>query len=1092
LLGVQCSREALAEAQEMAEARSPTLAFAKTTRPEISNVLRRDGLFARLDGAAGRTVAWIAAPPGFGKSTLAASYVEARGFQTAWYQVDSDDDDVATFFHYLGHATRKLKGRSAKLPAFTPLHADDIASFSRKFFRQLFAEVTSPAALVLDNLHDLSGSPLRSVLDAGLPQIPKHCCVVVTSRTDPPAALARMRASGEMVCLGAEDLRIGAAELGDIAALRGRTLTREAMAGLLERTQGWAAGLVLMLEHSKIAGTIADLPSDATPGVIFDYFAGEIFDHFEPETQQFLLRIACLPRMTAEVAEALTGEEKGGRLLLNLARNDYFLREVMTEQGRSFQLHPLLREFLRNRAAQVLPEAIGPEALRRAAALLRRSGYFEDAVALFVECGDWQEVASIAGEEAREMLAQGRTETLAAWLDLLPPQVLEASPPLLHAAGSSRIHASPRAARRFYEQAFAGFAAAADRRGMMMSCCGIVNAIILEFDDLASLDRWIGELAGLLKEGAAGSDPSSTATLIRALLLRDAGNAELHQWLERGNRDAASAPTDVDVAVELALAHATVALLGGDFAAATAIAGRVASGQATSSPSLQIALAIETCLHHLLDGTHESARQAAAEGLAIADAEGIHVFDEWLRVMLAMAHLDAGDRESARAAIKALEAADARMRRGDRALIHYLRCRLASVDGDAAAANREAKTALTVALEMGIPWLEWLVRVSAAQVLSSGGDRRGAEGQLRGAAALAERLRSPLLRVSVQLAQAATAQDAGDSAAAVVSLQAALSLAREHGLRHAVALNASRLAKLCVLALANGIEAEYAQALIRTQRLPPPAAAARLHQWPWPFRIDMLGGFRLLRDGTPVEFFGKGPGRPVELLKVLVALGGQNVRCDQIADALWPHADADDGYKSFTTTLHRLRRILDAEDALLVRDTRLSLNPALFWVDTWAMNDLIAELDTVLRDGATRATGPALRALAGELLALYRGPFLPDESDQPSYIACREQIRARLLRCLARLERGSEDAGRPGDVVDWYLRCIDVDELYEPIYRNLMLCYQRQGGQAEALGTYERLRTILAARLKIMPSPETQAIYVRMSQPSGGSGRAAT
>ena len=172
----------------MAEAKSPTLAFAKTTRPEIGNVVRREGLFARLDGTPGRTVAWITAPPGFGKSTLAASYVEARDFQSAWYQVDSDDDDVATFFHYLGHATRKLKGRSAKLPAFTPLHADDIPSFSRKFFRQLFAEVTSPVALVLDNLHDLSDSPLRSVLDAGLPQIPKHCCAIVTSRTDPPAS----------------------------------------------------------------------------------------------------------------------------------------------------------------------------------------------------------------------------------------------------------------------------------------------------------------------------------------------------------------------------------------------------------------------------------------------------------------------------------------------------------------------------------------------------------------------------------------------------------------------------------------------------------------------------------------------------------------------------------------------------------------------------------------------------------------------------------------------------------------------------------------------------------------------------------------
>jgi len=1081
----------------MAEIKSQTFALAKTTQPEIGNVVRRQGLFARLDGTSGRTVAWIAGPPGFGKSTLAASYVEARNYQSAWYQVDSDDDDVATFFHYLGHATRKLKGRSARLPAFTPLHTDDIASFSRKFFRELFAEVTSPAALVLDNLHDLSAeSPLRLVLDAGLPQIPKHCCAIVTSRADPPATLAKMRASGEMVCLSAEDLRISPAELVEIAALRGHALTPEAAANLQERTQGWAAGLVLMLEHAKIAGQIAELPGEATPDVIFDYFAGEIFDHFEPETRQFLLRIACLPRMTAEVAEALSGESKAGRLLLNLAHNDYFVREVKDEQGRSFQLHPLLREFLRSRATQVQPDAVAPAALRRAAALLRRAGHFEEAVALFVECGDWQEVAAIAREETGAMLAQGRNETLAGWLDLLPPQLLGASPQLLYASAASRIHASPRAARRLFEQAFAGFTTAADRRGMMRSCRGIVNAIILEFDDLASLDRWIDELAGLLKESgdgkSVGGDSSTAATLIRALLLRDPGNPELQEWLDRGDRDAASATRGVEVAIELALARATAALVRGDFEAAAAIAGGIAPAPTTLNPDIRIALSIETTLHRLLDGAHASAQQTAAEGLAIAATEGIHAFDEWLRIMLAMAYLGTGDRESARATIQALEPTGGRLRRGDLALVHCLRSGLADLDGDTAGATREAKIALTVAVEMGIPWLEWLARISVAQLLSSGGDRRGAEGQLRSAAALAEKLRSPLLRVSVQLAEAATAHEAGDSAAAVPLLQTAFSLAREHGFRHVVALRTPRLAELCMLALANGVEPEYAQALVRAGRLPAPAAAMRLRQWPRSFHIDTLGGFRLVRDGAPIEFSGKGPGRPVELLKVLVALGGQSVRTDQIADALWPHADADYAHKSFTTTLHRLRRILDAEDALLVRDTRLSLNPALFWVDAWAVDRLIAEFDAVLRDTNAQAIEPRLRALAEELLSLYRGPFLPDESEQPSYIACREQIRSRLLRCLTRTGRSCEEGGKPEAAVDYYLRCIDADELCEPIYRNLMLCYQRLGEPVEALATYERLRTILAARLKIMPSLETQTIYASLRLPPGNPGVAAS
>ena len=65
----------------------------------------------------------------------------------------------------------------------------------------------------------------------------------------------------------------------------------------------------------------------------------------------------------------------------------------------------------------------------------------------------------------------------------------------------------------------------------------------------------------------------------------------------------------------------------------------------------------------------------------------------------------------------------------------------------------------------------------------------------------------------------------------------------------------------------------------------------------------------------------------------------------------------------------------------------------------------------------------------------------------------------------------------PEAAIDCYLRCIDADGLCEAFYRNLMLCYQRRGEQAEALSTYERLRTVLSTRLKIMPSPETQSVY---------------
>ena len=1058
----------------MAEPQPRSIAYAKTTRPAVASTVPRERLFARLDGSSSRVIAWISGPPGAGKTSLAAGYVEARRLRSLWYQVDPDDADIATFFHFLAHAARKLDGgRPRDLPAFAAADAADLAAFSRRFFRQLFARAKAPFALVLDNLHVLPPeSALHRVLEAAIAQVPKHSCIIVTSRSDPPVTLARFRVTGEMLCLSGDALRVDPAELAQIAELRGQALDAAAAAQLHERTQGWAAGLVLMLEHSKLSGRIADLPEGAAPQAVFDYLAGEIFERFDASAREFLLRIACLPRMSAELAQALSGEPKAGRLLVNFALNNYFVSEAQTERGRIYQLHPLLRDFLAGRAAQDLPEAFAPAHLRRAAALLREAGQSEDAVPLLARCRDWPAIARIAAEDAALMLAQGRTATLGEWLEQLPPAVLESDPELLLALGECRAHASPREARRRFEQALEGFQRAGNASGAQRSCRCLIDAVIFEFDDLAPLDRWVGVLSGLLTppaQGGAGShDPDAARAVVRALLLRDAGNAALDQWIGRA---------------DLPLARAAKAILRGDFAAAGAALDAIQAGAPGKAPRLALAAQIASAICRLLDGEHAAALERARAGIALAEAEGSHGYDGWLRAVTTAAALGAGDRDAARAELQRLESVATQARRGDRAILHYLRGWLSMLDGDAEGAMREARAAVALASETGLPWLECLARAALARCAAAARDLRSSEAQLRSAQILADSQDSDWLRYCVTLA-AAEAALAGDAASAIAPLRTAFALGREHGFRHAPWWAPREVAELCALALAQGIEPDHARALVRERRLAPRNPPLRVQGWPWPFRIVTFGGFELRRAEAALEISGKGPGRPMELLKVLIALGGVNVRADQLGDALWPHMDADYAHKSFTATLHRLRRLFGDEDVLLLRDGRLSLEPGLVHVDAWALDATIAELDEALRSPGGATPAPALRALVDEALALYRGPFLPDESEQPSYLAYREQGRARLLRSVSRAARAWEAAGLHAVAADAYERLIDADPLYEAPYRGLMLVCQRAGDLPEARVTYERLRALLAARLKTMPSAETQAVYAALALPA--------
>jgi DNA-binding SARP family transcriptional activator len=638
----------------------------------------------------------------------------------------------------------------------------------------------------------------------------------------------------------------------------------------------------------------------------------------------------------------------------------------------------------------------------------------------------------------------------------LPAEFLQRDPRLLHAAGLARLRATPRAALHAFEQAWEGFRAAADARGMASSAGGAIRALLAEFDDLAPLDRWCAALA------QGSPDAAAAATLAHALLARDPGNAALDDWIARSGEP---------------LARATAAMARGDIAAARA----ALEGFDTKAlpPQRRMAVVLLRGLQALIAGEHSAAAEAARAGLAAAESEGLRGWHAWLRMLAAAAALVAGERDAARLALQAIEGT-ARLRRGDRALVHYLHGWLATLEGDGAAARREAKTALALAVESGTPWVECLARTALAQSLAGEADRRGREAQLRAAADIAARAGSDLLRFYTGLAAADGARASGDEAAVLDALRSAFALGREHGLRHAPWWRAPALAELCAEALSRGIEADYAKALVRERRLVPRTPPLRLAGWPWPFRVRALGRFELLREATPVEFSGKGPGRPMELLKVLLANGGQEVRADQIADALWPHVDADYAHKSFTATLHRLRKLLGEDDAVLLRDGRLSLSPALAWVDAWALEQACSALEEALRAPAGAAADAGLTALADEVFALYRGPFLPDESEQPSYIACREQLRLRLLRCLARLARRWEDAGRPETAAECYLRLIEADPLFEAPYRNLMLSYQRAGDVVEARASFERLKTLLAARLKAAPSPETQAVYASL------------
>ncbi|HEY0753276.1 MAG TPA: LuxR C-terminal-related transcriptional regulator [Ktedonobacteraceae bacterium] len=396
------------------------------------NVVSRPRLLERLNEGLQRKLTLIAAPAGFGKTTLVSEWVEGSERPTAWLSLDAGENDPTRFLAYLVAALQTIAptiGKELLAVLQSPQPPPPAAILTA-----LLNEITTLPdhfVLVLDDYHVIEAKSVDMALTYLLEHLPPQMHVVIATREDPPLPLARLRARSHLSELRAADLRFTASEASAfLSQVMGLSLSAENIAALEDHTEGWIAGLQLaalsMQGRQDVAGFIRAFAGDHR--YIVDYLVEEVLQRQPAPVRSFLLQTAILDRLNGSLCDAVTGQEEGQARLEALERGNFFVVSL-DDRRHWYRYHHLFAEVL---SAQLLAEqpALVATLHRRASEWYEQHGSVAEAIRHALAGRDFTRAAELIELATSEMRRSRQDATLLGWFKALPDELFHRRPVL--------------------------------------------------------------------------------------------------------------------------------------------------------------------------------------------------------------------------------------------------------------------------------------------------------------------------------------------------------------------------------------------------------------------------------------------------------------------------------------------------------------------------------------------------------------------------------------------------------------------------------------------------------------------------------------
>jgi LuxR family maltose regulon positive regulatory protein len=414
-----------------------TKLFFPAVRPHL---VARPSLVEKVEEGLKRQLTLIAAPAGYGKTTLMSEWHSTLGRDTpaAWLSLEADDNDSGRFWFYLISASATLQrdlGNNALKMLDTP-QLIAVESLLTVLINDL-SKFTGDFVLSLDDFHLITEPEIFRGIDFLIEHMPPNMHLVLLTRADPPLALSRLRARGQLAEIRARDLSFNTREaatlFNEVSEL---ALSPTAIAALENRTEGWIAGLQLAALSLQGRDNVNDFITgfSGSHHYIADYLLDEVLNRLPETINDFLLKTSILERLTGDLCDSLTGGSNGQTSLEVIHRLNLFISPLDDEHC-WYRYHQLFSELLCNRLRKAFPDEL-PTLYHRAAAWFETSGNLVEAINYYLHAREFQLAANLIKlginriSSYQSSIQSYNLTMMLHWLGILPEHIVKDDPKL--------------------------------------------------------------------------------------------------------------------------------------------------------------------------------------------------------------------------------------------------------------------------------------------------------------------------------------------------------------------------------------------------------------------------------------------------------------------------------------------------------------------------------------------------------------------------------------------------------------------------------------------------------------------------------------